>query len=382
MTHCAKANSCPLTHLERINTALGRRRCDRIPFGELVIDNRCAEAVLGRPTPIHNIPLWLDRMSAGDWEELVAQEARDRIDLALELGLDWLSVDQNYSRNYLPVQKTAKNQWNHRGTVMTHDPQTRMMSYSWQTNKTRDVDQYAEEIRRAKPPQGPDESVFEVIRRMQQRLQEMKLDIPMVMRNYTMSVQSHLELLAVHPESALAFFKNMTTLAIFNGEAAIANGVSVVGVGGHVGANRTSMISDEQYRRFILPGIRQQIDVFHAKGAKAYIATGGCIWPIAEAFLIDSDADAYAGIDTYAGMDLARLRDEYGDRLCLIGGTDSVHTLSHGSEQTVREETLEVLELFKDHPGFILASSNSVHDDVPPRNFIAMLTAYRNFFGI
>lgn len=54
---------------------------------------------------------------------------------------------------------------------------------------------------------------------------------------------------------------------------------------------------------------------------------------------------------------------------------------SHGSEQAVREETLRVLELFKDHPDFILASSNSVHNDVPPRNFMAMVAAYRDFFG-
>lgn len=57
MTRCEGIKSVPPTSRERIQAALDRRRCDRIPFGELVIDHRCAEAVLGRPTPVHNIPM-------------------------------------------------------------------------------------------------------------------------------------------------------------------------------------------------------------------------------------------------------------------------------------------------------------------------------------
>jgi len=368
-----------MTHRDRINAAFDRRRCDRIPFGELVIDNRCAEAVLGRPTSVHNVPLWLDRMSEGDWDGLVAEEAEDRIELALEAGVDWVSVDRNYSRNYRPV-KTGENRWIQGDTVITNDPHTRIVTYS--SEGPCDLDKYAEQVLRAEPPRGIDDSTFEVIRRIRRRLEEMELDVPLVMRNYTMSVQNHLELLAAYPESALAHFRLQTSTAILMGEAAAANEISVVGVGGHVGANRTSMISDEHYRRFLLPGIQRQVDAFHAKGTKVYIGSGGCIWPIAQAFLLDSGADAYAGMDTYAGMDLARLRDEYGDRLCLIGGVDSVHTLSRGTERDVRDETLSVLELFKDHPGFILASSNSVHNDVPPGNFLAMLSAYRDFHGL
>ena len=48
----------------------------------------------------------------------------------------------------------------------------------------------------------------------------------------------------------------------------------------------------------------------------------------------------------------------------------------------VREETLRALEWFKDRPGFMLASSNSIHNGVPPKNFLAMIEAHRNFYGL
>lgn len=95
-----------MTSRERIENAFNHKHCDRIPLGELVIDNRNAEALLGRKTPIHNVPMWLDRLSIGDWEGVVEQDAKDRVDLALEIGLDWISVDQNYSHSdLLPIKK-------------------------------------------------------------------------------------------------------------------------------------------------------------------------------------------------------------------------------------------------------------------------------------
>jgi len=368
-----------VTSRERIAAAFDRRVADRVPYGELVIDNRCAEALLGRETPIHNVPMWLDGLADGNWEGLAAREAQDRIDLALEAGLDWISVDQNYPAGFRPRRMRECNRWRCGNTLLTYDPCT-MITYS-SADRPADLDQYAGEVLRAEPPSDIDENTFEVIRRIRQRLAEMQLDLPLVMRNYTMSAQYHLELLACYPASALAHFRQMTAMAILIGTRAIAEGISVLGVGGHVGGKGTSLLSDAHYRQFILPGVREQIAAYHALGARAYIATGGCIWPIADAFLVESGADAYAGIDTFAGMDLDRLWERYGHAVCLIGGVDSVETLCHGAPAAVRAETRAALDQFADRPGFMLASSNSIHNGVPPANFLAMVRAYREYSG-
>jgi len=369
-----------VTSRERITAAFDRRAADRIPFGELVIDTRCAEAILERKTPVHSEPLWLDGLADGSWEELVAREAQDRIDLALAAGLDWISVDQNYPAAFRP-ERMGVNQWRCGGNVVTYDPETGI-TYNSAAAQPADLDRYAEELLRAQPPAGIDGSTFAVIRRIRMRQAELGLDLPLVMRNYLMSAQQHLELLACYPESALAYFRLMTDHAVRIGTQAIAEGVAILGAGGHVGGKGTSLLSDAHYRRFILPGIREQIASWHAQGARAYIASGGCIWPIADAFLLESGAEAYVGLDTFAGMDIDRLWTDYGHAVCLIGGVDSVETLCHGTPADVRDETRAVLDRFGDRSGFMLASSNSIHHGVPPENFIAMVTAYREYYRL
>lgn len=369
-----------MTSAERIAAAFDRSPVDRIPFGEIVIDQRAARTVLGRETPVQNIPMWLDRMADGDWKDLVEQEALDRIELARTIGLDIISVDLNYPVSFQPRRTRISNQWICDHALVTYDPVT-MITYT-STAGVDDLDRYARDLLDLPAPQPPDHSSLEVIHRIRHQLDIGHLDIPMVLRDYTMSVQHHLELLASYPQSAEAYFKHMSDTAIEIGKAAIAEGVSIIGVGGHVGARGTSMISNEQYRHFILPGVREQIEAYHALGAWAYIASGGCIWPLADAFLLESGAKAYAGIDTFAGMNFDRLRDQYGGKICFIGGIDSVETLCHGSEVDVRNETMAILDTFQHLPGFILASSNSIHNGVKPENFIAMIAAYREYYGL
>lgn len=367
---------------ERILNAFARKPCDRIPFGELVIDSRCATAILGRDTPVHNVPMWLDRMSEGDWQGLVEQDAADRIDLAIETGLDWISVDQNSTRpGTLPVKKGA-NEWLVGGVRISYDPNTMIVSYP--DSRPVDTAAYAEALLAAPRQHGfdMDDTTFAVIGRVKSRLEELGRHLPLVMRNYVMGVQYYLELIACHPEAARIHFEKQAAWAVACGRKAVEHGVTIFGVGGHLGANGTSMISDAHFRALLLPSIREQVGAYHKLKAMAYVASGGCIWPLADSLLLDSGADAYAGIDTYAGMDLSLVKEKYGDRICLISGIDSVELLCRSDAAQVREQVFRVLESFKKHAGFIFSSSNSIHNGVPPENFFAMVNAYKEFYGL
>ena len=368
---------------QRVACAFAGSRSDRIPFGDFCIDNRCAEAVLNRETPIHNPVMWLDRMAEGDWEGLVAQEAEDWVDLAVTVGLDWISVDANWPRPDLLPQKRGDYRWEWQGRTFTYDPDTRLMHNP--ESRGLPVEEEARRILSAPDPSPPcfDDEVFEVVKRVARQLDERGLDIPLAMRTHgSLSVHHRLELMALYPDAAERYFKRTVASAVAMGGKAIERGVSILTAGGHLGCNQTSLLSPNDFCRFILPVLQRQIRAYHRGGARVCVASGGCIWPFAEDFLVESGADGYVGIDTYAGMDLIRLRDQYGKQICLIGGVDSVHTLSRKSEGDVWEETRNTLEDFKDWPGFMLSSSNSIHNDVPPENFMAMVSAYRDFYGL
>ena len=372
-----------MTSRERVACAFERRKADRIPFGDFCIDNRCVEAVLGRPTPIHNPPLWLDRLAEGDWDGLAAQEADDWVELALSVGLDWISLDANWSRpDVLPV-KTGPQRWEWRGGTYSYDPQVMLMC--WPASPPVPLEEEARGLLSAPdpPPSALCDDQFEVVRGVARRLRQRGLDIPLAMRaDGASSVHHRLELIALYPDAAEIYFNRQAAWVMALGTKAAEMGASILSVGGHLGGNRTSLLSPKDFRRFILPPLQAQIRAGHRAGAKMCVASGGCVQPFAQEFLVESGADGYRGIDTYAGMDLGLLHDQYGKRICLIGGVDSVLTLARAGTDQVREETLRALEWFKDRPGFMLASSNSIHNGVPPENFLAMIEAHRSFYGL
>ncbi|NQU11452.1 hypothetical protein HQ590_11715 [bacterium] len=374
-----------MTKSTRVARALACEVADRIPFVEFCIDTRCAAAVLGRETPIHNEPLWLDQMAAGEWESLLDREAADRVDLAREAGLDFIAVDLNAPRSTERPAKKGAHEWQWRGRTITYDPATMLVSETRPDAPPVAPEAMARRILAAESPVETriDDSTFELVRRVLACRDALKLDLPVAMRTHGgMTVNEYLELIALFPAAAQRHFERESSRAIAWGTKAAALGVSILTAGGHLGASQTSMISPDHFRRFILPPLQRHIQMVHRAGAEICVATGGCIWPFADAFLVETGADGYWGIDTYAGMDLVRLRERYGGRICLIGGVDSVQTLTTATAAAVREETLRSLDLFRNCPGFMLASSNSIHNGVPPENFLAMIAAYREFSGL
>jgi uroporphyrinogen decarboxylase len=78
-------------------------------------------------------------------------------------------------------------------------------------------------------------------------------------------------------------------------------------------------------------------------------------------------------------MDLAEVKARVGDRVALKGNVDCAHTLTFGSVRDVIEETKEAISKGASGGGFILSSSNTIHSQVPPGNYLAMLHALRMY---
>ena len=72
-------------------------------------------------------------------------------------------------------------------------------------------------------------------------------------------------------------------------------------------------------------------------------------------------------------MDPARLKEEYGDRLCFWGSIDEQHTLPFGKPSDVAEEVLVRLRTLGKNGGLILGPTHHVQLDTPMENFWAMV---------
>ncbi|WP_052377943.1 uroporphyrinogen decarboxylase family protein [Robinsoniella sp. KNHs210] len=87
--------------------------------------------------------------------------------------------------------------------------------------------------------------------------------------------------------------------------------------------------------------------------------------------IIDCGFDAIQSIQPSAGMDIVKIKKEYGDKLCLIGNIDLNELLPFRSPEEVKKEVKRVVENMG-NTGFILSTCNILTDAVPVENAKAM----------
>ena len=84
---------------------------------------------------------------------------------------------------------------------------------------------------------------------------------------------------------------------------------------------------------------------------------------------------AYGDIQRRKGpeaMDIDTVKEEWGDRLCLVGNV-SVHSLAARSVEDVEREVMHLIDRIAPGGGFILASGNSLASYCKPENVRAMI---------
>jgi len=75
------------------------------------------------------------------------------------------------------------------------------------------------------------------------------------------------------------------------------------------------------------------------------------------------------------GMNPARLKNDFGDRLTFSRGIDEQHILTYGTPQEVRAEVLRMLQLLGQGGGYFLGSTHNLQEDIPTENICAMYAA-------
>jgi hypothetical protein len=165
---------------------------------------------------------------------------------------------------------------------------------------------------------------------------------------------------------------------------AVADGASVVAMGGDVSCDKGPFISPVLYREFILPVIQEHTRLIQEAGARAVYTSDGNHWPIAREYFFESGIDGYKEVDKAAGMTWPRLIESgVAGQVCIIGNIDARHTMCRGTPADVRREVVECLDYGRQAPGgHILHLSHSVHEDIPKENYYALVDAYRDYFGL
>jgi hypothetical protein len=126
----------------------------------------------------------------------------------------------------------------------------------------------------------------------------------------------------------------------------------------------TDFWSPPLFRRFILPGLKREVELVHQAGARyGYIITSGML-PIADA-LLESGIDVIVGIDPGEGKGttLGEVAKCLGGRAGLWGGVSGPLTVEEGSEAEVRRAVEEAVAVLGGTGRFILSPVDNIRED-------------------
>lgn len=153
-------------------------------------------------------------------------------------------------------------------------------------------------------------------------------------------------------------------------------GADVFWTGDDIADNRGLLISPELFRELFIPKLKELVQYCHELGLYYIKHTDGYIMDIIEDF-IDLGIDCINPIEPYAGMDLPKIKAQFGDRITLMGNVDCRFTLPEGGTREIQTETIRALCEGEDGGGFILQSSNTIHQGIPFENYQVMIETWK-----
>lgn len=354
-----------MTPRERIECALRHQEPDRTPYFEYVLLSPVADQLLGHRyagDPAN----WQGLLAEKGWEKAVRQNASDRLELACLLGHDMMYVTPN------PVPPTPNR-------TRSIGPSPDLPAPKDPVERLQRRNQTAAQA----SPEPHDDSFF-VYLCLQEAMCHRDLDLPILAPAYAHGVWTDVDLMQtmlLAPEVAHEHFQLATRNSLARIDKYLALRIDQIGVGGDFAGNRP-LISPPLYREFIVPEVRILARHIHVAEAWAVNASDGDLWPVIDDFLLGCEVDAYLEVDWYAGMDLGRLKADYGDCATFYGNLDCGNVLSFGTPDEVRQHTLDCLQAGMGNGGHILCASNAITASVPLTNYLAVVEAYRDRFGL
>ncbi len=141
--------------------------------------------------------------------------------------------------------------------------------------------------------------------------------------------------------------------------------------------NRGPYYSPEQMEHFVWPYFAKWVSQVKGMGVYTILHSDGNLMPYLEN-IANSGVDALQAIDPIAGMDIRKVKEKVGDRLCLCGNIDCGLMLT-GLPEEVFNATRDLLTGCKHNGGLVLGASNALQEEVPAENYLAMIDAWKKY---
>jgi uroporphyrinogen-III decarboxylase len=370
-----------MTSKERVYAALEGRIPDRVPYAEFAVDFDTVERLLGHETFLRakaksQIAFW-----EGRHDEVAQSWLEDHIALQKTLPLDIVTFpmatwEMPPAADGPPPRRIDASTWEDReGRVYRLSEATQDISCIH--DPVRDAKVFtAAEFEREPEPIRRDERSWRILDAVIQEFKREKFicgpsggSVGIVLLG---GMERGLLELAANPDAVRAATKSLVRLQNEADEVLIHPDSDAVMWAEDLGYKTGPLIGPAMFRNFFLEANKERArNVKEKHGKKILKHCCGNINLLMD-FFIEIGFDAYQSIQPTAGMDICRLKRDYGDRIALWGGV-AVEHLVGGTPAEVRSDVRRAMACAKPGGRFILGSSHSVAVGTKYDNFMALL---------
>ena len=151
-----------------------------------------------------------------------------------------------------------------------------------------------------------------------------------------------------------------------------------------LGTQMGPLISPDIFRKIVKPVLCKAWTVLKSKfrmyNPEGFIMfhTCGNVYPFIPDF-IECDLDILDPIQKLPGMEIKKLKQEFGNKLTFHGAIDTQYLLPYASPAEVKSETKKIIDILGQNGGFIAATVHNVQADEPVKNLLALSEAIREY---
>jgi uroporphyrinogen decarboxylase len=161
---------------------------------------------------------------------------------------------------------------------------------------------------------------------------------------------------------------------------AVGDFIEIAQLADDFGAQDNMLISPDLFREMFKPRYKLMIDFIKSRSnCKVFFHCDGAIFDIIEDF-IEMGVDVLNPLQpTAQGMEPARIKSSFGDRLAFHGAIDNQQLLPNGSVEEVQQAVKREIDALAPGGGYILAAAHLLEPDMPLENVFAMYDTAREY---
>ena len=185
--------------------------------------------------------------------------------------------------------------------------------------------------------------------------------------------------IATEPEWVIDMYETNADLVIANYETMVEGGFEFDGVffSCDLGYRSRTFFSPQHFEEQLHPTFKRLFGYFRSKGLPVILHSDGQVLEFIPYF-IEEGLTCLQPLEVKAGMDLIKLKREYGHRLTFMGGID-VRAMASADPRAIEEEIRSKFTVAKEGGGYIYHSDHSVPNNVSLAQYKRVMELVREY---